>query len=260
MNQQAPSADPLRTLSIIIPAWNERERIGTTLDAVAAYARRSGRVREIIVVDDGSSDGTADVVRSEDCSPIELQILVNDRNYGKGHSVRRGMLAASGELLLMCDADESTPIEELDGLLPLIERGFDIVIGSRDLPESRLDPPQPLARRIAAWVFRALRRRMLLREIRDTQCGFKLFTREAGRDVFDRQVEPGWLFDCEVLSLADRLGYRIAEVGVVWRDRSGSRVRPLREALHAIPTLRRIRRRVRRSHPAARTADCDVPS
>ena len=155
------------------------------------------------------------------------------------------MLAAAGTHLLMSDADLSTPIGEVVKLCDWLERGYDVVIGSRDRPESRLDPPQPWRRRLPAWAFRALRRRLLLPELRDTQCGFKLFRREAAREVFARQTVDGWLFDCEVLALADRLGYRIKEVGVTWRHHPHSRVSVWRTMFTALPTLLAIRRRVR---------------
>ncbi len=159
--------------------------------------------------------------------------------------MRQGMLAATGELLLISDADLSAPIEEVANLLPWLERGYDVVIGSRDLPESRLDPPQPPVRRWLAGVFRALRRRLMLPGLRDTQCGFKLLRREAGREVFAHVSLEGWLFDCEMLGIADRLGYRIKEVGVVWRHHPHTRVNHWREGLTAVPTLLAIRRRVR---------------
>jgi len=254
------------TFSIVIPAYNEAARIRSTLETIRDYAARTHRPLEVIVVDDGSTDTTADIVRQflpadaagrtpsgsegplprpEGRSTCPVHLLVNDRNRGKGFAVRRGMLEARGDFILMCDADLSAPIDELEKLRPWIERGCDIVIGSRDLPDSVLDPPQPLARRLMAWTFRAIRRRLLLPHIRDTQCGFKLFRCDAARETFSRATEDGWLFDCEALALAERLGYRIQEVGLRWRDMPGSRVHPLREALRALPTLLRIRRRIR---------------
>jgi dolichyl-phosphate beta-glucosyltransferase len=125
-----------------------------------------------------------------------------------------------------------------------------VAIGSRDLPDSILDPPQPLGRRLLAWGFRALRRRLLLAAIRDTQCGFKLFTRPAAFAIFTRQTIDGWLFDCEVLGLAERLGQRIREVGVVWRNRPYTRVQAGREMCRALPTLLAIRRRLASLPPA----------
>ena len=239
------SGEPLRPeLSIIVPAYNEARCIATTLARIRSYAVDRNRRCEVIVVDDGSADGTSDIVRRFAAEPLVLRLLVSPANRGKGHAVREGTLAATAELALMCDADLSTPIEELEKLLSWLERGYDVVIGSRDMPESLLDPPQPRLRRWLAWGFRAIRRRLLLPELRDTQCGFKLFRGGAARDVFSRQTVDGWLFDCEVLGLADRLGYRIKEVGVVWGNNPDSRVKPVREALLAVPTLLAIRRRL----------------
>lgn len=242
---QARKAPPPE-LSIVVPAYNEARRVGRTLAALRDYAAQSGVRCEVIVVDDGSRDGTADVVRQFDSKPLLLRLLANADNRGKGYSVREGVLAATGDVSLMCDADLSTPIEELRKLRGWLERSYDVVIGSRDMPDSRLDPPQPLTRRWMARTFRALRRRLLLPALQDTQCGFKLFRREAAREIFSRARVDGWLFDCEVLGIADRLGYRIKEIGVVWRDDPDSRVRAWRESLTALPTLLSIRRRVNR--------------
>jgi dolichyl-phosphate beta-glucosyltransferase len=239
------SAEPLRPeLAIIVPAYNEARCIAATLARIRAYAVDRNQRCEVIVVDDGSADGTGDIVRRFAAEPLDLRLLVSPVNRGKGHAVREGMLAATAELALMCDADLSTPIKELEKLLPWLDRGYDVVIGSRDMPESVLDPPQPRLRRWLALGFRAIRRRLLLRELRDTQCGFKLLRRDAARASFSRQATAGWLFDCEVLGIAERLGYRIKEVGVVWRDNPDSRVKPVREALLAVPTLLSIRRRL----------------
>ncbi len=234
------------SLSIVIPAFNEAGRLPPTLQRIRSYMIESNRRAEIIVVDDGSTDGTSDIVAAFAPEPLTLQLIRSTKNHGKGHVVRQGMLAATGELLLMSDADLSTPIEEIEKLLPWIERGCDIVIGSRDKPESLLDPPQPFTRRLLARSFRALRRRVLLAGLSDTQCGFKLFRSAVARDVFSQATVDGWLFDCEVLARAQRRGYRIQEVGVVWRNHPHTRVAVHREILRALPTLLSIRRRVGR--------------
>lgn len=237
---------PRPALSVVIPAYNEAARIGPTIEALGDYALRTGIDCDLIVADDGSDDGTAEVALQAAQQRLGLTVVCGDVNRGKGHAVHAGMIEAKGEVILMCDADLPTPFEELEKLLPWLERGYGVVIGSRDMPESRLDPPQPLARWLMAWVFRAIRRRLLLPAIRDTQCGFKLFRREAAREIFLRTTVPGWLFDCEVLGIADRLGYRIKEVGVVWRNHPDTRVNAFREVFSALPTLLGIRRRLAR--------------
>jgi dolichyl-phosphate beta-glucosyltransferase len=231
-------------ISVIIPAYNESARIGPTLTAVQDYAVQRAQALEVVVVDDGSTDDTAAQADPARWRPLALQVLANDRNRGKGFSVRRGVLASRGDPVLICDADLSTPIEELDKLLPWLEHECDVVIGSRDMPDSVLEPPQPPLRRVMAATFRGIRRRLLLPDLKDTQCGFKCFRRDAARAVFTRQTLDGWLFDCEVLGLAEWLGFTIREVGVLWRDRPDSRVRVVREALRALPTLWAIRRRL----------------
>ncbi len=231
-----------QSFTVVIPAYNESRRLGCTLDRLAAFFAARDGVWDMIVVDDGSTDATVDLVRARIEGGLPLQLLVNAENRGKGYSVRRGMLEALGDLVLMSDADLSCPPEELDKLLPWLNRGCDVVIGSRDMPDSLLDPPQPLSRRLMARGLRLLRQRLFLPDIRDTQCGFKLFRRKAAHEIFALVTIDGWLFDCEALGLADRLGYRIQEVGVTWQNDPDSRVHPLREPFRVLTDLLIIRR------------------
>lgn len=242
----ASTAPP--ALSVIIPAFNESGRIGPTLQVIADFATLRRMPVELLVIDDGSTDGTVQLVERFDVgdAPLTVRVLRNVGNRGKGFSVRRGMLEATGLARLMADADNSTPFEEVEKLLPWIAEGYDVVIGSRDMPESHLDPPQPWARRHAGRLFRAFRRRMLLPDIHDTQCGFKCFSDRAARDIFEQVIVDGFAFDCEVLALAEKLGYRIKEIGVTWHDHTDSRVRPVRDLFRAVRSLIQIRRRMQR--------------
>jgi dolichyl-phosphate beta-glucosyltransferase len=240
---------PVR-LSIIIPAYNESHRLGRSLESVQRYAQGRAELEiEVLVVDDGSTDGTAQTAASHDAPPLKVRVLVNETNRGKGYSVRRGMLEAAGDVLLMCDADMSTPIEEVAKLLAVLGTEADtlgVVIGSRDVAGAVLDPPQGPLRRLIHWGFRLIRRRIMLPDILDSQCGFKLFTRQAARRIFAREITDGFAFDCEVLALARAMGYDIREVGLVWRNDPRSAVRLFRAAPAMLRDLLRIRRRLRR--------------
>lgn len=240
-------------LAIIIPAYNERHRIGPTLQAIREHAGQHHLDWQVIVVDDGSTDGTAEIVEAFEWGPIETTVLINERNRGKGYSVRRGMLEANGEMRLMFDADSSTPIEEIDKLLPFVERGYGVVIGSRSMPDTQLNPPQGPFRRLLGACFRIFRKALLLRGLNDTQCGFKLFTAEAARDVFSQQTDTGFAFDVEVLALAERLGHRIREVGIVWHDSKPSRVNTFTDSFKMFFATWRIWWRLRKIKPADQT-------
>ncbi|GMU36441.1 MAG: glycosyltransferase family 2 protein [Phycisphaerae bacterium] len=230
-------------LSVVIPAYNEASRIQRTLDELTGSAG-SAIVCEVIVVDDGSRDGTPERVEAFAAAgpdPARLRVIRSVAHRGKGACVRDGMLAASGEAILMTDADLSAPLSEINKLLPWIDAGYDVVIGSRRMPDSVLDPPQPLRRRMMERTFRALRRRILLPDILDTQCGFKLFTRRAARSVFPDVRTEGFAFDCEALQLARGRGFRIREVGIIWRNDPDSRVRTVRDSLSVLADLWRLR-------------------
>ncbi len=232
-------------LSIIVPAYQEADRIERGLKRVVQYAQQSHRKIELIVVDDGSRDATAQVARAIATNDsLSVCVLVNDRNRGKGYSVRRGMLAATGHVRLMSDADFSTPVEEIEKLLPWFEQGAEVVIGSRNMPDSKLEPPQPWYRRVMGLVFRTMRHMLVLGGIRDSQCGFKAFSAKAAKEVFGRLVETGFAFDVEALALANRLGHRTVEVGVFWRDDRRSSIRPVRDSLNMFLALWFIRRRL----------------
>lgn len=220
-------------LSVIIPAYNEEARLGRTVMCVEEYLRHCGYSWELIVVDDGSTDDTVRVATAAFTSPHSSRVLRNPRNMGKGASVRAGMLAAKGRYRLFSDADLSTPIEEVEKLLRALQGdGAEVAIGSRRMKDSHLEQRQPFYRELMGWVFNLLVRALVLPNIRDTQCGFKLFTADAADHIFPKQRLDGFSFDVETLVLAARQGYRIEEVPVRWIDSPASRVRAVRDSYH----------------------------
>lgn len=208
-------------LSVVIPAFNEEARLPATLARVRAYLDARGAPYQVLVVNDGSSDRTAEVARAQG-GPVEL--LHHARNRGKGHAVRAGMLAAAGERRLMTDADLSTPIEELPKLEAELARGFDVAIGSRAVAGARIEVRQPFYREAMGRLFNRLVQGLLLPGLSDTQCGFKLFTAAAATAAFGPARLDGFSFDVEALYLARRQGLRVAEVPVVWRNDAATRV------------------------------------
>jgi dolichyl-phosphate beta-glucosyltransferase len=229
-------------LSVVIPAYNEEHRLGASLDRVLAHLGAHHPRAEVLVVDDGSTDGTSRVAAARGGGAVPLRILPLVPNRGKGLAVRTGMLAAGGAYILMCDADLSAPIEEVGLLLGPVQRGdYDIAVGSRGLPTSRLGRRQPWARERMGRIFNVLVRAMTGLPIHDTQCGFKLFSREAARTVFGLQRGTGFAFDAEVLYLAHRTGLRILEEPITWDDAAGSKVHALRDSLRMLRDLVRMR-------------------
>jgi dolichyl-phosphate beta-glucosyltransferase len=233
------------SLSIVIPAYNERERLPPTLARILSYLGDRGLSAEILVCDDGSTDGTAEVagrlLQAQDGIP--WQVLATPANEGKGAAVRRGVLAAGGELILFSDADLSTPIEEFEKLAAAVESGAKVAIGSRGRPDSEVEVSQPIHREMMGRIFNLIVRTVLVPGICDTQCGFKLFRRDAARSLFKRAKANGLAFDVEILLLARRAGYRIAEVPVRWIDSPDSRVTLVGGSLSMLLDLARIRLR-----------------
>ena len=221
-----------RDLSIVIPAYNEEARIVPTLDAIAAYLARTGWSAEILVVDDGSNDATAQRVTEMARSIPGLHLLRNGRNRGKGFSIRHGFSRCRAPLVLLTDADLSTPIEEIEKLLPAVrEGGSGIAIGSRGLDPSTVELPQGWLRRTMGRSFNRIVRALTGLPLRDTQCGFKLLRREAFLPVFAAARVDRFSYDVEILYLARRRGVEIAEVPVVWRNSPQSKVSFLRDSL-----------------------------
>jgi dolichyl-phosphate beta-glucosyltransferase len=223
-------------LSVVIPAFNEAVRLPGTLRRVREYLDNRGMTHEIVVVDDGSSDGTSEQAR-EAGGPVTT-VLRNEANRGKGYSVRRGMLQAGGELRLMTDADLSTPIEELPRLMARVEDGFHVVIASRALPDSNIEIRQPWYRESMGRLFNLIVQLVVVPGLHDTQCGFKLFTAQAAADAFTSARLDGFAFDVEALFLARRRGHRVAEIPVTWRNDAATRVTTLRGVVAFVDLLR----------------------
>jgi glycosyltransferase involved in cell wall biosynthesis len=229
-------------ISIVVPAYNEAERLSPTLDRVLDFARASGWNAEIIVVDDGSRDETAEIVRSYARQSPLVRLVDNFVNRGKGYSVRNGVLHARGEFILFTDADMSSPIEEAPKLLQALAKGADIAIGSRWAKSELQTRRQSLARQFLGRVFNVLLRVILRLDFKDTQCGFKAFRREAAKTVFPLQRIEGWGFDPEVLFLAQKLGFRIVEVPVRWGHDTRTRINPLLDGARMVSDMLLIRR------------------
>jgi glycosyltransferase involved in cell wall biosynthesis len=238
---------PCVDLSIVVPAYNEELRLPPTLDRLHAFLSAQPLRYEIVVVDDGSKDATCEVVEQAMTRIPHLRLVRQLPNAGKGAAVRRGMLAATGQIRVMCDADCSMPPEQLPRLLaPIIDCKAEIAIGSRYAEGAKTDVKQPAYRVLWSRLANKVIQRSLVPGIRDTQCGFKAFTAEAARDLFKRATINGWAFDLEILALAIRRGFAIEEVGVEWKDDNRSRINPLSDMWKVIKEALTIRRNLRK--------------
>jgi len=214
-------------LSVIIPAYNEEKRLPKTLEEIDNYLRRQSYDYEIVVVNDGSKDLTAEAVRGMSSVIKNLKLIDNKINQGKGAVVRQGMVEAKGEYRLFADADNSTSIDQIEKMWPEFEKGFDIVIGSRDIKGAVLDPPQPFLRNVILGEGFKLYRKFIigLWKIQDTQCGFKAFSKKAAENIFPKCKINRFAFDPEILVVAKKLGYKIKEIPVYWKNDPESKVK-----------------------------------
>jgi dolichyl-phosphate beta-glucosyltransferase len=227
--------------SIIIPAYNEGARLAATLDRVQAYVTEQHWDIEIIVVNDGSRDRTPEIIDDYARRNPALRGIDNPGNHGKGYSVRNGMLNATGEVLLFSDADLASPIEEANKLFAALGSGADIAIGSRWLRPELQTRRQSLLRQLYGRIFNLALRILLGLNFKDTQCGFKAFTRTAAQKIFPRQRIERWGFDPELLYLARREKLKVVEVAVLWSDQQGTRISPLRDGLRMLTEVLKIR-------------------
>ncbi|GAB5465852.1 MAG: glycosyltransferase family 2 protein [Candidatus Kapaibacteriales bacterium] len=234
-------------LSIVIPAYNEAERLGNTIEAIIDFmelelgpgGRLDGLISayDISVVDDGSSDSTCEIASSK------ANCIRQPKNLGKGAAVRRGMLEARGGLILFSDADLSTPIHELINLMERLATGFDIAIGSRGIDYGKIKKHQPAYREFMGKAFNKIVQFLAIKGLRDTQCGFKLFTNNAANNIFSKAEVDGFGFDVEVLFLADRLGYKIAEVPVEWHNDERTTVNPILDPIKMLLDIIKLKRK-----------------
>jgi dolichyl-phosphate beta-glucosyltransferase len=228
-------------LSVVIPAYNEEHRIAPTVRAIVDYCRTRSGSFEVILVDDGSQDATTSVGRQlcQECP--ELRLIRLAANHGKGYAVRTGVVNALGRLILFTDADGATPIEEIERLEGALDAGADVAVGSRALRATGVEVRAKLYRHVIGRTFHFLVERLADGGVKDTQCGFKLFTSRVAQDLFSRMRMNGFSFDVEVLVMARRRGYRIAEVPVNWTHQPGSKVRLTLDSLRMAADLVRIR-------------------
>lgn len=212
-------------LSVIIPAYNEAKRLPLTLIDIDKHLKEQDFSYEILVINDGSTDETSELVKR--FSPLinNLKLIDNKKNKGKGASVRQGMLAAKGSFRLFMDADNSTSIVEFNKMIPYFKNGYDIVIADRDLKGSRLIPPQPWYKRILGNIGNLIIQILLLPGFWDTQCGFKCYSKEAAEKIFNITKIDRWGFDAESLALAKALGYKIKKIPVLWVNDLRSQVK-----------------------------------
>jgi len=234
---------PQPDLSIVIPAFNEEARLGPTLRDYLAYCRQSGRRTELIVVDDGSLDRTSPVVNSFSAEHPEVRLIRLAENHGKGHAVRSGVVNAQGKLVLFADADGATPLSEIERLEAALNAGADVAIGSRALADQRVKVNARFYRRVIGRIFHGLVEMLTVPGVKDTQCGFKLFRGPVAHDLFSRMRVRGFSFDVELLMMAQRRGYRIAEVPVNWTHQPGSKVNLITDSARMFRDLFIIRGR-----------------
>lgn len=237
-------ASPLFSLSVVVPAYNEAQRIASTLAALTAFLRAQPWDWEIRVVDDGSADATCEVVDRESRGQAGI-VLQREPHRGKGGAVKAGLLAATAEYRFICDADLSMPATELPRFLPPLLRDFDVAIGSREGHGARRIG-EPLVRHLAGRVFNRLVQQLSVPGIEDTQCGFKMFTAAAVDAIFPLVRVDGWSFDIEVLYIARVRGLRIVEVPIEWHYRRESQLHLLRDGARMFGELLAIRARGRR--------------
>jgi len=232
-------------ISIVVPAYNEEKRIRGSLVEACSFLNDTGLDYEMIVVDDGSTDSTSEIVQRLASDIPNLRLVSYEKNRGKGYALRTGVLVTRGDSVLVMDADLSTPMEELWKLMPCLAEGqADVVIGSRALALSDIIRKQPWWRQGMGKIFNSIVRILVIDGFSDTQCGFKLITGKVARELFGRAMVDRFAYDVEILALAARKGYRITEVPIRWINSPESKVNPVKDSLRMLVDILRIRIRV----------------
>jgi dolichyl-phosphate beta-glucosyltransferase len=230
----------MKKLSVIIPAYNEEKRIGQTLRDVDAYLEKQAYDYEIIVVDNNSTDSTSLVVKNLQATTVQNAKVILETKKGKGAAVSRGMLEAQGEYCVFMDADNATPVSEIEKFWPHLQQGYEVVIGSRYVDPATVKVKQPFYRILLSRMSNMLIQFILLPHIQDTQCGFKAFQGSAAKEIFRNITIYGWAFDMEILAIALKFSYRVKEVPVSWTEHGGSHV-PLKAYIQSLLDLFRIK-------------------
>lgn len=235
---------PAVQLSVVVPVYNEENKIAETVRRISAFLALKGEPAEVLVVNDGSKDRTQEILEtlSRDPQNASLKFIYSEVNHGKGYASRQGVLQTTGRYVLLTDADLSAPIKEVDKLISALKGGADVAIGSRAVREKDCDVRQSLKRRISGRLFNFFVQLLVLPGIQDSQCGFKCFTQESAQKLFRAQTLDGFSFDVEVLYLARKFGYRIAEVPVMWSQGADSRVSLLHDSTRMLKDLFKIKK------------------
>jgi len=244
LNYNKPMMSKAPFLSIIIPAHNEESRLSKTLDEILAFTRSQPYSSEIIIVENASIDLTFEIAQDYAGKNPAISVIHDDKP-GKGLAVKTGMLSADGDYRFICDADLSMPVVEISRFIPPVLEGFDIGIASREAPGA-IRYGEPPMRHFVGRVFNTLVRLIVLPGLQDTQCGFKCFSRNAAETLFPLQTIPGWTFDVEILAIAQKMGFNIAEIPIPWYYHENSKVRVVRDSLKMARDLFRIRASVRK--------------
>lgn len=228
-------------LSVLIPAYNEEENISSTLQDIHEYLINKSFMYEIIIVDDGSTDKTVELAELYKDKFTNFRMLKNDKNSGKGYSVKKGMLTAQGSLILFMDADNATRIQEFDKFIPVLNQGNDVIIASRRIPGAEITSSQPICRIILGNIYIILSKIILGASVNDYNCGFKLYTSESAKLLFPKLTRNDWSFDSELIYLIKKFNLKLKEIPVKWGDKRTSKVKPFKDGIKSLISLIIIR-------------------